>query len=136
MSIDEAKQELGMMNGQWIGSYTGSSSGELVVNIDERFDHYEGIAYLTESNSQLPNTLAHFKTNSKDKEFQFETELIFPFDPKSGSPMQWEAVKRHYDENVTLSKRATVDGVLTDNALKLSWVSDVPGLHGAAALSG
>ena len=42
------------MKGQWIGNYTGSSPGMIIVNVDERSTHYQGVAYLHESNPAIP----------------------------------------------------------------------------------
>ena len=123
-----------MMNGQWIGPYTGSSDGQLVVNIDERQDCYEGVAYLNESNLQIPTTIAHFKTKNKDAEFQCDTDLILSFDPTSANAVPWETVKKAYPDNISVSKRATVNGSLTDSTLKLSWTTDIPQVHGTALL--
>lgn len=122
-----------MINGQWTGHYTGSSSGLLVVNIDERRSHYEGAAYLKETSEHLPHTVAHFKTKDKETKFQVETHSILSFDPKSGLPLPWEEVKTHYPL-AAMSKRLIVNGLLVDNTLKLSWTSDLPVVHGTAEL--
>ena len=66
------------MKGQWIGNYTGSSPGMIIVNVDERSTHYQGVAYLHESNPAIPSTAASFKTSKKERSFRFRTDVILP----------------------------------------------------------
>jgi hypothetical protein len=72
------------MNGQWIGKYSGSNDGLIVANIDDRQSHFEGIAYLNESNGSLPGTAAYFRTQNRDPQFNFRTGLILPINPRNG----------------------------------------------------
>jgi hypothetical protein len=58
------------MNGQWIGEVTGTSSGEIIVNIDQRGSRYEGIAYTHESNAALPSSAAVFETQEACEELK------------------------------------------------------------------
>jgi hypothetical protein len=39
------------MNGQWLGRYTGTNSGTLVIELDDMETHYEGRAYAYDDNS-------------------------------------------------------------------------------------
>lgn len=111
------------MKGQWIGRYTGSTEGTIIVNVDERSSYYQGIAYLNEDNKTLPNTGAVFRSKTKDRDFQLRTDLILPINPFSGNVDSWENIKQHYPENVTISKYADVSGSWDDTALSLSWTS-------------
>ena len=65
------------MNGQWMGQYTGSNSGSIIVNLDDIGEHYEGVAFLIDANSSLPITVAVLKTSDKARTFQFKTPAIF-----------------------------------------------------------
>jgi hypothetical protein len=112
------------MKGQWRGRYIGSSEGLIIVNIDELSSHYQGVAYLNENNKTLPSTAASFRTQNKDKNFQFRTDLILPIDPLLGIPGSWDNIRRHYPENVGVSKYADVTGSLENDSLKLSWTTD------------
>ena len=66
------------MKGQWIGPYTGSTDGLIIVNVDERPSLYQEVAYLNESDETLPSTAAFFRTQNKDKDFRFRTDLVLP----------------------------------------------------------
>jgi hypothetical protein len=68
------------MNGQWIGSYSGSSTGSIVVNIDERQEHYQGTAILIEDDQKFPYSVVSFRTANKDPKFQFRAgRVAHPF---------------------------------------------------------
>jgi len=121
------------MKGQWIGSYTGSTTGTIIVNIDERSSHYQGVAYLNESDRAVPSTAAFFRTENKEKDFQCRTGLILPIDPLSGTTAPWDGVKRHYPENMAVSKYADVTGSWGNDSLTLSWTTDI-GATGTSVL--
>jgi hypothetical protein len=112
------------MKGQWIGSYTGSSQGVIVVNIDERPFNYKGVAYLNEADRNIPTTAIAFRTQDKNTSFQFKTDLILPIDPVSGAIVAWDKIKGSYAEGVTVAKSADVTGSYLNNTLSLSWTAD------------
>ncbi len=122
------------MNGQWIGHYRGSSSGQIVVNIDEHLENYAGVAYLNETDGRVPSTITHFTTKNKERRFNIETNVIFAVDPKTGDGAPWEAIKKDYADGTGISQRANVTGCLFDDHLELSWTTDLAGLNGAAQL--
>jgi hypothetical protein len=50
------------MKGQWIGTYSGDTTGLIIVNIDELPTCFQGVAYLNEGNNQIPSAAAFFRT--------------------------------------------------------------------------
>ncbi len=72
------------MNGQWIGKYSGTSEGMIIVNVDDRGAYYEGAAFLHEANQTIPGAAATFKTPNKNRAFQVHTNIILPIDPRTG----------------------------------------------------
>ncbi len=113
------------MNGQWLGTYAGSSAGTVIVNIDELELNYVGVAYLFDENNTLPNSAACFSTPNKQRESHFRTELIQVIDRVSGNAVPWESVAAQYPEGVAFSKYADVEGTYDKDALTLSWVTDI-----------
>jgi hypothetical protein len=83
---------------KWIGSFKGTSSGNIVVNIDERSSFFQGIAYLNEENSGMPNTTIVFTTQDKSKELQLRTGAILPINSATGNTDNWENVKQFYSD--------------------------------------
>ncbi len=117
--------EAGKLNGQWIGTYTGTTNGRVHVNIDEDESNYRGVAYLFNDNPELPPAVAYFSTPSKDQKFSFRTEIIQAIDITSGLAVPWETIKAKYPQNVVFSKYAEAQGSYDQNALTISWATDV-----------
>ena len=72
------------MNGQWIGEYESllegqTFGGKIHLNIDDRVDHFQGVAYLFED-PQSPVSIAAFRTSNKDRQFRFRTLGIAAYD--------------------------------------------------------
>ena len=114
------------MRGQWLGSYTGSADGKVMVNIDEVDDHFEGVAYLRPSTSDLPVSVAYLSTPNKDED-QAVTAYIYPIDPRTGFQSKWEDIKELYGEGVVYSSQANVNLKVRENRLHIDAVSDIGG---------
>lgn len=121
------------MKGQWIGEYTGSSGGQIIVNIDERPSRFEGVAYLNEGNKALPSTAAFFRTNNKHHDFQFRTTRISPINPYTGVEDSWDRIKQFYNNDVVIPEYADVNGSWNEERLILSWTSNID-THGTCVL--
>lgn len=121
------------MNGQWIGEYSGSNGGFILVNIDERESNFEGVAYLIESNGSLPSTAAFFRTQNKDRHFKFRTDLILPIHPENRMTDSWANLKDFFESGVTVPEYAEVQGIWNDNVLNLSWITNIA-THGTCSL--
>src|SRR5690242_19522438 len=121
------------MNGQWLGRYSGTTSGSMIVNIDERPDSYRGTAYLIEDDRNLPDSLAAFQTANKISPFEFRTEVILLLDPINGAGLSLEELKKRYGENEVWSKYADVKASVDRDSLKMSWVTDT-GVKGECVL--
>jgi hypothetical protein len=93
------------MKGQWIGPYNGSVGGRLMINVDEVDDHFEGVAYVNPSASEIPSSVAYLTTNNKDQE-QEAIAYINPVDPRTGFLCKWEDIRHLYGEGVVHSGQA------------------------------
>ncbi|MCP4637596.1 MAG: hypothetical protein GY848_14105 [Methyloversatilis sp.] len=93
------------MRGQWLGSYSGSTDGAVMINIDEVDDHFEGVAYLNPSTTDIPASVAFLSTANKGEE-QDAKAYIFPIDPRTGFRGDWEQIKGLYGEGVAHSSEA------------------------------
>jgi FRG domain len=115
------------MNGQWFGNYTGSTDGMIIMNVDERENKYQGVAYLLPNDyNNLPGTAAFFETANKDtSRFEFRTNSIFPIDPSTYSNGLWDKVKTHFPQVTGFSKHADVVGSLDGEFLRLSWKTEL-----------
>ena len=112
------------MNGQWIGRYTGSNNGLIIINIDDIGDHYEGITYLHDDDTKLPGVAAAFKTKDKNRNLKFTTELILPIDPSTGKPDFWENIKKYYEGIWFPKSNVHVESNWNDKLLTLKWTTE------------
>jgi hypothetical protein len=121
------------MKGQWIGTYDGSNTGLIVVNIDERSSYFEGMAWLNESNPNMPSMAASFNTKDKGSEFKFRTNWLSPINPLTGVTDSIDIVKKSFGDEVVFPKYADVTGSWNKESLALSWKTDI-GTHGSCNL--
>lgn len=120
------------MNGQWVGTYSGSNEGLIIVNFDDRGSHYEGVAYLNEKDPTKPSVAAFCRTTDKSSQFQFGADGLLPINPFNGLPDVWSNVEKNFP-GITFPTSAQVTGRLDGDWLHLSWVTDI-GTHGSCAL--
>jgi hypothetical protein len=121
------------MRGQWHGRFSGSTSGSIIVNVDERQDYYEGTANLIEDDRSGPDSFVSFRTANKDASLKFRTGVILPLDPQTGAGLSLEDLKQRFGEGETFSKYADVTGSVDSGFLTMSWVTDT-GLEGKCSL--
>src|SRR5437868_5925885 len=117
------------LNGQWLGTFSGSTTGSIIVNIDERQEHYEGTATLSEDNQTHLHSLASFRTTNKDPKFQFRTGPILALDSTTGNGLTWDELKQRLGNDQAFSQYADVAGVVQRESLTLSWLTDT-GVNG------
>ncbi len=111
------------MRGQWIGTYDGSNKGQIVVNVDEYEEYYQGIAYLHPAQNDLPKSVATFRTKDKNGPFAFRTlsmEVLATLEI-----VRWQDIKGRYPEGTTMSAFADVEGDVSESKLTLKWKTDV-----------
>lgn len=112
------------MRGQWLGSYSGNTTGKIMINIDDLHDHYEGVAYLHPDQNGIPSTVAYFTTEDRGSEHSL-TAYTFPIDPRTGFQTTWEEIKGLYPEGVAHSRGAKTQVKQTDNCLTVSRTTDI-----------
>lgn len=122
------------MKGQWIGSYSGTTQGSMIVNVDDRGDHFQGAAHLFEQDPKFPHAIAFFQTKDRATPFSFRTDEIHAFDPETKFVSPWNVVKKHYASDVTFSQYADAEGTWNDCQLQLAWNTD-SGASGSAVLT-
>ena len=120
------------MIGQWIGHYSGSNNGLIIVNIDESDTNYQGIAYLHDGESYLPSSAAEFQTADKNNVFEIDS-IVYPINSQNGAVGTWESLKGLFNPDLIFPKTARVSGKLENNELSLSWTTDI-GTYGSCKL--
>ena len=112
------------MKGQWIGVYSGSVEGKIMINVDEVDNHYEAVAYIHPNDKNIPSSIAYMKT--KDKAFEQSIEaIISPVDPKTGFQGEWKEVKKRYDPEINHSDKSDVTLKFDGKKLFISSLSNI-----------
>jgi hypothetical protein len=135
LSVEQNQAEVSgnTMNGQWIGKYIGSNSGDIIFNVDDRGWCYRGVAYLTPyvtDHQKAPTLGIGFWTKNKDSKFDFSTGDLWPIHPITGNQGNWDDVLgvsgiKHFYPDVKIPKRIDFNGQWDRCCLRLSWKTDL-----------
>lgn len=121
------------MNGQWIGKYTGTNRGLLVVDLDDVGTHFDGSAAAIDGNQTLPPTLAVLVNVPKNQQkFQLRSNLM-PIDRKTGRAVTWEEIRKDCPPGVTVPTYADIAWDVGANSIEISWTTDI-GTSGKGAV--
>jgi FRG domain len=120
------------MNGHWVADYSGTNYGRMVVEIDDRGNHFEGCVYAYDHTKSLPSTFAAIRTIDKASHFKLKSPLL-PLHPQTGEPTQWDQIAHLYSNQPTVPKVADVECEWDEQHLGLKWRTDI-GTHGSATL--
>lgn len=111
------------MNGQWVGRFSGSSTGRLNVNVDELDGCYQGSAGLVEDDLSFPSTLIFFRTPNKERELRFRTTSISFVHPKRDTFHVWEEIRNEFRPDVHVSEYTDIQASWSEDFLELSWIT-------------
>jgi FRG domain len=111
------------MNGQWMGRYSGSTTGLLVIDLDDMGTHYEGRACAYEDNLLQPSTFVTIRTPDKESAFQLTLET-HPIDPRTGEPTSWNLIAPMLP-GINFPCRAQVNASREGQALNVNWTTDI-----------
>lgn len=112
------------MKGQWLGSYTGSVEGSVMINIDQVEEHYELVAYITPKDNKIPSSIAFIKTETL--EFKQSTKAIVrPINPETLAWGNWEYIKKYYTEDFNHASEADVEIERTEDSLVINASTDI-----------
>lgn len=122
------------MNGQWIGQYTGTNQGLLIVDLDDLGTHYEGSAAALDSNMALPPMLAMlFNVPKGQQQVQLRAGLL-PIDRATGRAVSWKDIKNNYSADVTVPSYADITWAVGTESSDISWTTNV-GTSGKAIVA-
>jgi len=121
------------MNGQWLGTYSGTNSGLCVLDIDNMGEYYQGYAYVIDDGNArpMPSTFAPIKTPDKGNTFQLSLE-VYPIHPQTGDPTTWAQIENIYPE-VIFPTQANVNWSWDGLHITINWLTNI-GTHGSANL--
>src|SRR5258708_13130391 len=94
------------MNGHWYGLYSGSNTGQIVIEIDDRGEYFDGSAYVYSPSG--PGLFAYIKTIDKSDRATLKSPLA-PFYPRSRYFTDWKRVVNQFPNNTIIPNEAEVD---------------------------
>lgn len=119
------------MNGQWFGTYAGTNSGALIVELDDVGGGYEGSVIAVDQNPALPAVLGEFLAPKDKKEFQVKISLA-AIERSTGSPFSEEVLKSKFPD-VTQGRYADTHWKIGDDQIDVSWSTDI-GTNGVGVI--
>ena len=111
------------MNGQWLGPFSGASSGILVLDLDTVKAGYEGIAVLYNQDANLPAMQCAVSIPQEQTEGKSEVYLM-PLQRESSLFLSREQVAKEYP-NAVIPTKADVSWKITAEDLSLEWTTDL-----------
>jgi hypothetical protein len=121
------------MRGQWLGTYTGSRSGKITLNIDEGADKYTGYAHLMDGTGQAPITMAILESTGKTNPVAMTATLIV-VDSTTHNTLTPQDLATTYP-GFTFPTKATVTAKRTGRTIAINWQTDI-GTSGTATVAG
>ena len=125
--------EVERMNGQWLGSYSGTNNGILFINLDDMGSHYAGNLFAYDDNTSLPFAYSYIRTPDKQTSGHLCLDLV-PLHPHTGDASPWAQISSLFAPNVTFPRRAEADFDLDNGTLKVRWKTDI-GTFGSADIA-
>lgn len=112
------------MKGQWLGTYSGSIDGMLMINIDETKNNYEGVAYLFPRDKKFPSSVAYISTANK-KNKQEAMAYVNAVDPRTRFQCSWDEIKDLYEPDIVHSTEAKIKFNKVKNKLHFDAITNI-----------
>ena len=112
------------MKGQWIEKFKGSSTGIIILNVDELSTSFQGTACLLQDDPALANSTAGFNTLTKSNNFTFTTKNLTAINKWPGLPLSLEDLTKNHPNSV-MAESVTVVGNWSEKQLSLSWTTNL-----------
>lgn len=115
------------MQAQWIGTFSGTNSGHITLNIELIKNQLSGHAVLVDYNSSIPSSIAKITIEKKDnKNFIGNLSSFLPINKITLLPDSWEKVKKLFDPSVYIPSSGNIIFELkSDHSVTGQWNTDV-----------
>lgn len=120
------------MHGQWIGNYTGTNDGLLVVELDDRGEHFGGTAWAYNNDRSMPTVVGPVGFEKGKKQFSLKVPLS-AIQRGTGLYFSEEAIKKQYPDLV-VPNSADTEWDNSPSTIDIKWKTDI-GTHGEARLT-
>jgi hypothetical protein len=111
------------MNGQWMGSYSGTNTGSLVADLDDVGTHYAGVVFVYDDNPRNPRTFAVVQIPKGQATSSMQIGLSH-MDRGSGLVLTPESLAQKFP-GVQMPTHADTEWEITQNRISLKWGTDI-----------
>ena len=108
------------MKGQWKGKFEGTNSGSVILDMDERQNSFEGVAFLTENSPDLPNYLVEIEAPKGEREFNTNVRVLPVFKGEVLSTTRFAELF----PNAQISSHAETSWTVGERSIKIDWKTD------------
>jgi hypothetical protein len=119
------------MIGQWLGQYSGTNNGLILVDLEEHGGMYVGYGILTTNDGVMPETYVEFVLQAGQTAYEF-TANPAPVDPATRNPITWDLLKGRFP-GVDFPTTANVKLAFNGDELEISWRTSL-GSEGSAKI--
>jgi len=112
-----------LLNGQWIGKYSGTNNGVLVADFDDAGEQYDGFVFAYDNIREYPRTFARIQI-PKNKQ-RFSLKVILGYQERgSGSFLTAEETAKKHSE-IQIAKEADTEWEVDNSKISVKWKTDV-----------
>ena len=111
------------MNGQWIGSYSGTNTGVVVADLDDVGNHYAGVVFAYDKNIGTPRTFAQVEIPKDKTTFWLQVGLEH-LGRGPGLVLTPEKLGEKYP-GVQMPTHADTEWGVTQNQISLKWSTNI-----------
>lgn len=120
------------MKGQWIGKFEGSTTGTIIVNVDELSSWFQGTIHLLHEDPNIANSIVGFSTLTKNNYFKFITKNLTAVNKTPGLFLSASDLKKEFP-NSTMPESFEINGNWSETSLSLLWKTNL-NTYGTCAL--
>lgn len=111
------------MNGQWIGTYSGTNTGLLVADLDDAGTNYAGVVFAYDNNNHYPRTFAFIELPKDQSQLSLRVALL-PANRGTGEFVTQEALAERFP-GVQTPAYADTEWKIAPKEMSLKWQTDI-----------
>ena len=108
------------MKGQWKGKFDGTNSGSVILDMDERQNSFEGVGFLADNDSTLPNYIIEITAPKGEKVFTVKVRVL----PVSNGEVLSSARFAELFPSTQLSSYAETKWHVDERVIKIDWKTE------------
>jgi hypothetical protein len=120
------------LQGQWTGTYSGTNTGEAVLELDAVGSNFEGWIYVYDNRQQLPPAGAFVVIPMGASSYSNSELPVTPLDPNTGEFTQRAQLQTRFPD-VIIPTTVNTDWAISADTIQVQWRTDI-GTNGNGTL--